>query len=165
MWNHPKSRRYNWIENNLRKIRVAIVVSEFNKDITTKMLITAKHHAKNLKMQVKKVCHVPGTFDMPLIVEKLLKTQDIDAIITLGAVIKGETGHDVLIANNTARLLADLSLKYQKPIALGITGPDMTVKQAMKRVSTVPKRAVQAAYKMVTRLNEMEDSKDTNSQK
>lgn len=146
-------------------MRVAIVVAEFNKDITDKMLFTAKHHAKNLKMQIKNVCHVPGTFDMPLIVEKILKTQDIDAIITLGAVIKGETGHDVLIANNTARLLADLSLKYQKPITLGITGPDMTVKQASNRVKTVPKRAVEAAYEMVTRLNELDDNKDTKSQK
>lgn len=149
----------------MRKIRIAIVVAEFNKDITDKMLFTAKQRAKNLKMQVKNILHVPGTFDMPLIVEKLLKTQDIDAIITLGAVIKGETGHDVLIANNTARLLADLSLKYQKPIALGITGPDMTVKQAKNRVTTVPKRAVDAAYIMVTTLSQLEDNKDTNSQK
>lgn len=149
----------------MRKIRIAIVVAEFNKDITDKMLFTAKHRAKNLKMQVKNILHVPGTFDMPLIVEKLLKTHDIDAIITLGAVIKGETGHDVLIANNTARLLADLSLKYQKPIALGITGPDMTVKQAKNRVTTVPKRAVDAVYKMVTTLRQMEDNKDTNNQK
>jgi 6,7-dimethyl-8-ribityllumazine synthase len=147
----------------LRKIRVAIVVAEFNKDITTKMLLSAKNHAKKLEMQIKSVCQVPGTFDMPLIVEKLLNTQDVDAIITLGAVIKGETGHDVLIANNTARLLADLSLKYQKPIALGITGPDMTVKQANNRVNTVPKRAVEAAYKMVTKLNELQDNEDTKS--
>ena len=149
----------------MRKISIAIVIAEFNKDITDKMLFTAKHRAKNLKMQVKKIIYVPGTFDMPLIVEKLIKTHDIDAIITLGAVIKGETGHDVLIANNTARLLGDLSLKYQKPIALGITGPDMTVKQAKNRVTTVPKRAVDAAYKMVTTLRQMEDNKDTNNQK
>lgn len=149
----------------MRKIRIAIVVAEFNKDITDKMLFTAKQRAKNLKMQVKNILHVPGTFDMPLIVEKLLKTHDIDAIITLGAVIKGETGHDVLIANNTARLLADLSLKYQKPIALGITGPDMTVKQAKNRVTTVPNRAVDAAYKMVTTLSQLEDNKDTINQK
>ncbi len=147
----------------MRRIRVAIVVAEFNKDITDKMLLSAKNHARKLKMQIKNVCHVPGTFDMPLIVEKLLKTQDVDAIVTLGAVIKGETGHDVLIANNTARLLADLSLKYQKPIALGITGPNMTVKQANNRVNTVPKRAVEAAHKMVTRLSGLQDKRDAKS--
>jgi 6,7-dimethyl-8-ribityllumazine synthase len=129
------------------------------------MLFTAKHHAKNLNMHVKKICHVPGTFDMPLMVEKLLNNEQIDAIVTLGAVIKGDTGHDLVIANNTARLLADLSLKYQKPVTLGITGPDMTVKQAKERIITVPKRAVEAAYKMVTRLRELDDKKDMRGRK
>jgi len=143
----------------LRKIRLAIVVAEFNQEITNKMLNTAKNHAKNLNIYVEKIIQVPGTFDMPLIVEKLLQIEQIDAVVTLGAVIKGETGHDVVIANNTARLLSDISLKYQKPVTLGITGPDMTVKQAKNRVIVVPKLAVEAAHKMVTRLRELDNIK------
>jgi 6,7-dimethyl-8-ribityllumazine synthase len=123
------------------------------------MLDAAKYHAKNLNIHVKKICYVPGTFDMPLIVEKLLKIEQIDAIVTIGAVIKGDTGHDLIIANTTARLLADLSLKYQKPVTLGITGPDMTANQARRRIVTVPKRAIEAANKMVTRLRELDDKK------
>ena len=141
----------------MSKIRLAIVVSEFNKEITNEMLRTAISHSKKLEMDIKKICHVPGTFDMPLVVEKLLKNEQIDVVVTLGAVIKGETGHDQVIANNTARLLSNLSLKYQKPVTLGITGPDMTIKQAKQRSKIVPKRAVEAAYKMVTRLLEFED--------
>ena len=141
----------------MSKIRLAIVVSEFNKEITNEMLRTALSHSKKLEMDIKKICHVPGTFDMPLVVEKLLKNEQIDVVVTLGAVIKGETGHDQVIANNTARLLSNLSLKYQKPVTLGITGPDMTLKQAEQRSKIVPKRAVEAAYKMVTRLLELED--------
>lgn len=143
----------------MKTIRLAIVVAEFNQEITYKMLDNAKDHAKNFNMDVKKICYVPGTFDMPLIVEKLLRNKQIDAIVTLGAVIKGETGHDLIVANNTARLLADLSLKYQKPVALGITGPGMTVKQAKRRIVTVPERAVEAAHKMVTRLRQLNDEK------
>jgi len=143
----------------LRKIRLAIVVAEFNQGITNKMLNTAKNHAKNLNIHVEKIIQVPGTFDMPLIVEKLLQSEQIDAVVTLGAVIKGETGHDVVIANNTARLLSDISLKYQKPVTLGITGPDMTVKQAKNRVIAVPKLAVEAANKMVTTLRALDDIK------
>ena len=143
----------------MRKIRLAIVVAEFNQEITNKMLKTAKNHAKNLNIYVEKIIQVPGTFDMPLIVEKLLQIEQIDAVVTLGAVIKGETGHDVVIANNTARLLSDISLKYQKPVTLGITGPDMTVKQAKNRVVVVPKLAVEAAHKMVTRLRELDNIK------
>lgn len=147
------------IEYNLRKIRLAIVVAEFNQEITNKMLNTARNHAKNLNIHVEKIIQVPGTFDMPLIVEKLLQIKQIDAVVTLGAVIKGETGHDVVIANNTARLLSDISLKYQKPVTLGITGPDMTVRQAKNRVIVVPKLAVEAAHKMVTRLRELDNIK------
>ncbi|HEY6949011.1 MAG TPA: 6,7-dimethyl-8-ribityllumazine synthase [Nitrososphaeraceae archaeon] len=147
------------IEYNLRKIRLAIVVAEFNQEITNKMLNTARNHAKNLNIHVEKIIQVPGTFDMPLIVEKLLQIEQIDAVVTLGAVIKGETGHDVVIANNTARLLSDISLKYQKPVTLGITGPDMTVRQAKNRVIVVPKLAVEAAHKMVTRLRELDNIK------
>jgi 6,7-dimethyl-8-ribityllumazine synthase len=141
----------------LNKIRLAIVVAEFNKEITNEMLRTAISHSKKLEMDIIKICHVPGTFDMPLVVEKLLKNEQIDVVVTLGAVIKGETGHDQVIANNTARLLSNLSLKYQKPVTLGITGPDMTIKQAKQRSKIVPKRAVEAAHKMVMRLLELED--------
>ena len=147
------------IEYNLRKIRLAIVVAEFNQEITNKMLNAARNHAKNLNIHVEKIIQVPGTFDMPLVVEKLLQIEQIDAVVTLGAVIKGETGHDVVIANNTARLLSDISLKYQKPVTLGITGPDMTVRQAKNRVIVVPKLAVDAAHKMVTRLRELDNIK------
>ena len=143
----------------MRKIRLAIVVAEFNQEITNKMLNTARNHAKNLNIHVEKIIQVPGTFDMPLIVEKLLQIKQIDAVVTLGAVIKGETGHDAVIANNTARLLSDISLKYQKPVTLGITGPDMTVRQAKNRVIVVPKLAVEAAHKMVTRLRELDNIK------
>jgi len=143
----------------LKTIRLAIVVAEFNQEITYKMLDKAKDHAKNFNMDIKIISYVPGTFDMPLIVENLLRNKQIDAIVTLGAVIKGETGHDLIVANNTARLLADLSLKYQKPVALGITGPGMTVKQAKRRIVTVSERAVEAAHKMVTRLRQLNDEK------
>ena len=148
----------------MSRIRLAIVVAEFNKEITNEMLEIAISHSKKLNMHIKKICHVPGTFDMPLVVEKLLKKEQIDVVVTLGAVIKGETGHDQVIANNTARLLSNLSLKYQKPVTLGITGPDMTLKQAKQRAKIVPKRAVGAAHKMVTRLLELEDNKVKGSQ-
>ena len=148
----------------MSRIGLAIVVAEFNKEITNEMLEIAISHSKKLNMHIKKICHVPGTFDMPLVVEKLLKKEQIDVVVTLGAVIKGETCHDQVIANNTARLLSNLSLKYQKPVTLGITGPDMTLKQAKQRAKIVPKRAIEAADKMVTRLLELEDNKGKGSQ-
>ncbi|HET8794558.1 MAG TPA: 6,7-dimethyl-8-ribityllumazine synthase [Nitrososphaeraceae archaeon] len=145
------------------KIRLAIVVSEFNYEITKVMLEEAKVHASKLNSTISHICYVPGTFDMPLVISYLLQDSSIDAIITLGAVIKGDTNHDILIAENTARLISDLSLNFKKPIALGISGPNMTVEQAWERSKTVPIRAVNAAINMVTRikkLNEMQHNQN-----
>ena len=136
--------------------RLAIVVSEFNREITFRMLDMAKSQAAKLKARISYVLYVPGTFDMPLAVEKLLKKKSVDAIVTLGAVIKGDTRHDDIVAENAARLIADLSLKYGKPVALGITGPGMSIDQAKERAELVPVRAVNAAVNMVARLRKLQ---------
>jgi 6,7-dimethyl-8-ribityllumazine synthase len=93
---------------------------------------------------------------MPLAVERLLKKKNVDAVVTLGAVIKGDTRHDDIIAENAARLIADLSLMHGKPVALGITGPGMTFDQARERAELVPVRAVNAALNMVVRLRKLQ---------
>ncbi|AIF85576.1 6,7-dimethyl-8-ribityllumazine synthase [Candidatus Nitrososphaera evergladensis SR1] len=137
-------------------MQLAIVVSEFNSKITLHMLEKAKEQAKRLGAQVSFVVYVPGAFDMPLAVEKLLKKRGVDAVVTLGAVIKGDTRHDDIVAENASRLIADLSLKYAKPVALGITGPGMTAEQARERQDIVPARAVNAAVNMALRLAKLE---------
>ena len=141
------------------RIRVAIVVSEFNSEITFQMLDMAINHAQKLKVELRYVCYVPGSFDMPLMIEELLKRKDIDAAITIGAIIKGETRHDIIVAENAARLIADLSLKYTKPVSLGISGPDMTIEQAKDRIEIVPTRAVNAAVSMVKRVRRLRKEK------
>lgn len=137
-------------------IHLAIVVSEFNRDITFKMLEHSRNHAHKLGAKISYIMYVPGTFDMPLAVERLLKKKNVDAVVTLGAVIKGDTRHDDIVAENTARLIADLSLLHGKPVALGITGPGMTIDQARERVELVPMRAVNAALNMVVRLRKLQ---------
>lgn len=141
----------------MNKIRIAIIVSEFNSDITFQMLNKAKDHAQKIKADVRYICFAPGSFDMPLLIEELLKKNDVDAAVTLGAVIKGETSHDDIVAENAARLIADLSLKYGKPIGLGITGPDMTLEQAKDRIDIVPLRAVNAAVNMTIRIKKLKE--------
>ncbi|MDQ3884542.1 MAG: 6,7-dimethyl-8-ribityllumazine synthase, partial [Thermoproteota archaeon] len=91
-----------------------------------------------------------------LAVEKLLKKKNVEAVVTLGAVIKGDTRHDDIVAENAARLIADLSLKYGKPVTLGIAGPGMTIEQARGRAKLVPVRAVNAAINMVLRLRKLQ---------
>jgi 6,7-dimethyl-8-ribityllumazine synthase len=129
-------------------LNIAIVVAEFNIEITSKMLELAIEKAKILKMNVKYICKVPGVFDMPLLIDKLLQKKDVDAIVTLGAVIKGQTKHDELISHVTAKSLSDLSIKHQKPVTLGITGPGMSERQAHQRIRPVAERAIEAVKKL-----------------
>jgi 6,7-dimethyl-8-ribityllumazine synthase len=139
-------------------IYLAIVVSEFNSEITFKMLQNARDHTANISAKINYIMYVPGTFDMPLAVEKLLKKRNVDAVVTLGAVIKGDTRHDDIIAENAARLVADLSLKHGKPVTLGIAGPGMTIEQARGRAKLVPIRAINAAANMVLRLRRLQNN-------
>lgn len=101
------------------------------------------------------LCFVPGCYDMPLVINELLKRRDVDAVITLGAIIKGETKHDELIANSVAKSFIDLSLKYRKPVILGISGPDMTLQQARDRVEIISSRTVIAAVNMARLLKKL----------
>jgi 6,7-dimethyl-8-ribityllumazine synthase len=141
------------------KIRIGFVVSEFNEQITAKMLDKAKKHAEDLDADVRYICYVPGTFDMPLMIESLLKKKDIDAVVTLGTVIRGETKHDEIVASNAARLIADLCLRHGKPVTLGISGPDMTESQARDRINAISVRAVTAAVRMTNRIRALQDTR------
>jgi len=129
-------------------LNIAIVVAEFNEKITSRMHQVAIEKAKDLKLDIKYTCKVPGIFDMPLIIDKLLQKKDVDGIVTLGAVIKGKTKHDEIIANSTARNLAKLSVKYQKPVSFGISGPGMSERQAYARIRSVSENAVNAVQKI-----------------
>lgn len=135
----------------MKRIRLGAVVAEFNYDITQMMLELAKEHAKFLDAEITVTIAVPGVFDMPLAIKKLLQEDDIDAVITLGAVIEGATSHDEIVAQHASRKIADLALEYDKPVALGISGPGMTRLEAHQRVD-YGKRAVEAAVKMCRRL-------------
>ncbi|AEG19315.1 6,7-dimethyl-8-ribityllumazine synthase [Methanobacterium paludis] len=133
------------------KVRIGAVVSEFNYDITHMMLELAKEHAKFLDSEITEVITVPGVFDMPLAIRKLLEKDDIDAVVTIGTVIEGATGHDEIVAQHASRKIADLALDYNKPVGLGISGPKMTRLEAHQRVD-YGKRAVEAVVKMCERL-------------
>jgi len=138
-------------------VKLAIVVSEFNYDVTYLMLQKAVNHAKFLGAEVTHVVKVPGAFEVPIAVKKLLDKVDVDAVVTIGAVIQGATKHDELVAGQTARKLMDLALEYGKPVTLGIIGPGASRMQALERVEDYARRAVEAAVKMVRRLKAVDE--------
>ncbi|WP_369609030.1 6,7-dimethyl-8-ribityllumazine synthase [Sulfurisphaera javensis] len=135
-----------------QSINLGIVVAEFNYDITYLMLQRAISHAKFLGANIRIVFKVPGSYDMAIAVKELLKRDDIDAVVTLGAVIKGETKHDEIVATQAARKLLDLSVEFGKPVTLGIIGHGVTHEQAVERIEEYSTRAVESAIKLAKRL-------------
>lgn len=129
-------------------MKIAIIVADFNSELTSKMANYAKKQAKKLQIEIVKIIHVPGVFEIPYAINKIIKNKEINGIITLGVVKKGDTDHDVIVASTTSRKIMDLSLKHNKPIGLGIIGPNVTLDQAKKRLKGYSERAVIAAYKM-----------------
>ncbi|WP_067047298.1 6,7-dimethyl-8-ribityllumazine synthase [Methanofollis ethanolicus] len=132
-------------------IKLGFVVAEFNRDITYMMEIEGREHAKFLGAEVTECFYVPGAYDMPLAIKKLLSEGKVDAVVTIGCVIEGATQHDEIVVQHAARKIIDLSLEYNKPVALGISGPGMTRMEANERIDYA-KRAVESAVKMVQRL-------------
>ncbi|NNL58746.1 MAG: 6,7-dimethyl-8-ribityllumazine synthase [Nitrosopumilus sp.] len=137
-------------------MNIAVVVSEFNKDVTFRMLSVAEEKANSLKLKIVHTCNVPGAYDMPIIVDALLKKNNIDAVVTLGAIIKGQTKHDEVISHSAAQALTNLSIKYQKPVSLGISGPGMQEKHAFARIRPVAERAVEAVVKISDELKRIQ---------
>ena len=135
-------------------MKIGIVVGDFNEEITSRMEKKALEVSKDLKADVIENIHVPGSFEIPIMVKKLLENKSIDGVVTLGAVIQGDTWHDVIIVENAARKIMDLSLEYNKPVGLGILGPRINWQQAEKRAEEYAERAVRTTVEMIKKLKD-----------
>lgn len=131
-------------------IKIGFVVSEFNRDITYMMEVEGREHATFLGAEVTECVYVPGAYDMPLAIKRMLKRGKVDAVVTIGCVIEGATQHDEIVVQHAARKIIDLSLEFDKPVTLGISGPGMTRLEANERIDYA-RRAVESAVKMVQR--------------
>ncbi|MFH0971466.1 MAG: 6,7-dimethyl-8-ribityllumazine synthase [Candidatus Micrarchaeota archaeon] len=129
-------------------IRLAIVISKFNPEITSVMEKDAILEAKKQDAKIIKIIRVPGAFEIPFAAQKLLKQKYIDAVVALGAIIKGGTAHDEVIAHAIAKELLDMGLDEGKPVSLGVLGPKISWQQAKARAKPYAKRAVIAAVEM-----------------
>ena len=136
-------------------IKLGIVATEFNFDIVSPMLELAKKHAEFLGAQVVAEVMVPGVYELPLATKRLVQQKNVDAVVTLGAVIEGDTQHDEIVMQHATRKLIDISVESGKPVSLGISGPGMTRLQAFDRVNDYARRSVEAAVKMVKQLEKV----------
>lgn len=118
-------------------IKVGIVVGRFNEFIVSKLLGGAldglKRHGVN-ENNIE-VAWVPGAFEIPLVAKKMAQKEEYDAVICLGAVIKGSTPHFDYVCAEASKGIASVSLLSEKPVIFGVLTTD-TIEQAIERAGT-----------------------------
>jgi 6,7-dimethyl-8-ribityllumazine synthase len=117
---NAKKRKINKVVGH--KLKIGIVVSQFNDNITKPMLEGALETLWENKVKKKniKTVWVPGSFEIPLACQKLAQTKKYDALVAIGCVIKGETDHFYYICNEASRGIMEVMLKFDIPIGFGV---------------------------------------------
>ena len=127
------------IEGNLvaQELRMGIVAGRFNEFIVSKLVGGAidalkRHGVASEKIEV---AYVPGAFEIPLVAKKMAESEKYDAVICLGAVIKGSTPHFDYVCAEASKGIASVALQTEKPVIFGILTTD-TIEQAIERAGT-----------------------------
>jgi len=145
-------------EMTIQGASFGIVVSRFNSFIVESLLSGAidtlkRHGAQNKDIEIVRI---PGAFEMPLVAQKMAEKQQYDAIIALGAVIRGGTPHFEYVAGECTKGLATVSAKYELPVAFGVLTVD-TIEQAIERAGTkAGNKGVEAALSAIEMVNLMD---------
>ncbi|MFB6245622.1 MAG: 6,7-dimethyl-8-ribityllumazine synthase [Candidatus Nanohaloarchaea archaeon] len=130
---------------------LGLVVAKFNRSVTEEMEEKAEEKAEELEFDGVEKLRVPGSYDTVLAADRLARKEEIDAVTVVGAIVEGDTHHDRVIADATAKSLQDVSRERDKPVTLGITGPSMSGAEARERTD-YGANAVEAAAEMLEEL-------------
>jgi 6,7-dimethyl-8-ribityllumazine synthase len=148
----------NLVEGKLKVTngkKIAIVSTRWNHFIVDRLVEGAKDAFDRHGGDEADITHVliPGAFELPMIVDKLLDSGKYDAICALGAVIRGSTPHFDYVSAEATKGIATMSLKYQKPVSFGLLTTD-TIEQAIERAGT---KAGNKGFEAMTVVIEMLD--------
>jgi 6,7-dimethyl-8-ribityllumazine synthase len=145
----------------VRDLRVAIVATRFNEFVVDSLVKGAVHALRQHGAQDADihVVHVPGAFELPLAVKHLAASRRYDAIVALGAVIRGSTPHFDYVAGECAKGVASASMSHDIPVGFGVLTVD-TIEQAIERAGTKAgnkgAEAALCAVEMVNLLRQLE---------
>ena len=142
-------------DQNARGLRVGVVVSRFNEFITGNLLTGALEVLDQCGVEEGdlKVIKVPGAFELPQAAKKLCSTGSFDAVICLGAVIRGDTSHFDYICAETSRGIGQVGLEFNVPVLFGVLtteNVDQAVARSEAGFSNKGREAAMAAIEMAT---------------
>lgn len=132
-------------------LRFAIVVSRFNSLITERMVegaldVIVRHNASESDIDIIKV---PGAFEIPIAVKRAARSGRYDAVIAIGAIIRGATHHYDYLASEVTKRLVEISLEFDVPVASGIITTE-TLEQAIERAGVkAGNRGAEAAFSAI----------------
>ena len=138
-----------------KNVRIAIVAGRFNEFITSKLVGGALDVLKRNDVSEENIdiAWVPGAFEIPLIAKKLANTQKYDAIITLGAVIKGSTPHFDYVCAEVSKGVAQISLQSELPVIFGVLTTN-NIEEAIERAGTkAGNKGADAAFSAIEMIN------------
>jgi 6,7-dimethyl-8-ribityllumazine synthase len=129
---------------------IGIVMSEFNSHVGEALLKACHHELLQLGVKDDRIvlAKVPGALESPLALKKMAQSKKFDALIALGAVIRGETFHFEVVANHSAKSIMDVQLEFSMPIVNAILTTEND-EQAMERASVKGAEAAQVAIQMI----------------
>ncbi|HEY4512201.1 MAG TPA: 6,7-dimethyl-8-ribityllumazine synthase [Candidatus Paceibacterota bacterium] len=131
-------------KKNSAQAKIGIVVSQYNSDITFTMRDGAVRELRSRGVKNISVVCAPGSFEIPIVCQRLAKTKKFDGLLAIGCVIRGDTDHYVYIANESTRGIMNVMLKYDIPIANAILTVN-NLKQAQIRSRGKMNKGVEAA--------------------
>jgi 6,7-dimethyl-8-ribityllumazine synthase len=129
-------------------MRIAAVCGSFHQKEIMRMLEYAKDEANSKNAEICEIIWVPGSMEVPLALERLLKKNEIDAAITLGIIELGETQHGLAMGQAVIGSIIELQIKHGKPIGLGIIGPGAEEHHIEPRLEPHARAAVGAVVAM-----------------
>ncbi|MDB5756074.1 MAG: 6,7-dimethyl-8-ribityllumazine synthase [Massilia sp.] len=145
-------------------LRIGIVQARFNADVGHGLLSSCLAELKHLGVQDEDVLHVtvPGALEIPLALQKLAETQQFDALVALGAVIRGETYHFELVANESGAGITRIALDYGMPIANAVltTENDEQAEARMAEKGTEAARCAVEMANLLLALDELQADED-----
>ena len=129
-------------------MKIAAVCGSFHKEEIQRMLEYAENEANINGAQISKIIWVPGSMEVPLALDRLLKDIEVDAAIALGIIERGETQHGLVMGQAVTKSVIELQIKYDKSIGLGIIGPGAEKHHIEPRLEPHARSAVNAVIKM-----------------
>ncbi|MBI5907892.1 MAG: 6,7-dimethyl-8-ribityllumazine synthase [Polaromonas sp.] len=139
-----------------KKLLIGIVQARFNESITNALAQACRQELLALGVEEKNIRHikVPGALEIPSALQALAERNEYDALVALGCIIRGETYHFELVANESGASVSRLALDYQLPIANAILTVE-NVAQAQARQLEKGRDAARVAVEMANLLNEL----------